>query len=240
MHDHLAPAGSIGDVVLEEGGDLTLCAPGRGPSPPWPPDASPDLPDHPGAFDGLLVLGGPMHAGDDAGFPHFPALLELIRGFHGATKPVLGICLGAQLVARAFGGPVQRQGFVERGFLPVSLTDAARDDPLLAGLPERPTVVHWHEDRAALPPGATLLARSEACPNQIFRVGRATYGVQCHLESTAATLRPWAALWRDEVGGSDPGFLDRFQRDLALHLEDAAGLGREVARRWLGLCCKSP
>src|SRR5262249_58625593 len=95
------------------------------------------LPRGPAGLDGMIILGGPMHAGDDAGYPAFPALLGLIRRFHAQGKPIFGICLGAQLIARAFGKTVYRFGGCEVGYLPVEITREGMTDPLLAGLAAR-------------------------------------------------------------------------------------------------------
>lgn len=137
MHDSLAPPGLLGHAIVEAGGRYHSYLPHERYASIRPGEPV-DLPADDDGWDGLIVLGGVMHAGDDAGFPHFRPLLDLIRRFDEVDKPVLGICLGAQLVGRAFGEPVRRQGFVERGFAPIQLTADARDDPLLAGLDAAP------------------------------------------------------------------------------------------------------
>src|SRR5262249_6461783 len=152
-------------------------------------------------FDGLIILGGPMHAGDDAGYPAFPALLGLIRRFHAQGKPIFGICLGAQLIARAFGKAVDRFGGCEVGYLPVEITAEGARDPLLAGLATEQRIMQMHEDSFDLPARAVLLMRNDTCANQAFRLGRATYGFQFHLEVTEKDARNfprdcWPALQR--------------------------------------------
>lgn len=133
MHDWLAPAGVLGECILERGATYTTVLPHEGYTSQAPHVHRGLPPDH-RRFDGLIVLGGAMSATDDANYPHFPPLLRLIRAFHAAEKPVLGVCLGAQLVARAFGQRVGPQGWVEFGFTPIALTDEGRIDPLLEGL----------------------------------------------------------------------------------------------------------
>lgn len=238
MHDPLAPPGLVGHAIVAAGGHYHSYLPHEryGTIRVGEPV---DLPADDAGWDGLIVLGGTMHAGDDAGFPHFPSLLELIRQFDAAAKPVLGICLGAQLVGRAFGQRVRRQGFVERGFAPIRLTAAAADDPLLTGLDPAPWLLHWHEDRVDLPDGAVHLAASDACSNQIFRLGRATYGFQCHFEATADIARAWVRAWSATAVPTRDGFAARFEADLARHMSGASVFGLTVARRWLALCAKN-
>lgn len=238
MHDRLAHAGIIGETVIDAGGRCTTLMPHESCGSARP-DRSLALPAEHTGFDGLIVLGGPMHAGDDAGFPHFPPLLELILGFHGAGKPVLGICLGAQLIARAFGAAVFPQGFLEFGFHPVTQTPAGRTDPLLQGLPVTLPLMEWHEDNFHLPDGAALLATGDACRNQIFRIGYSTYAFQCHIEVNADIARSWVRLRAAESGAADPAFFARFEDDLDSHLGNAMAFCRSVTRRWTALAAGS-
>jgi GMP synthase (glutamine-hydrolysing) len=236
MHEPLAPAGLLGHAVIEAGGRTTVLLPhertGR-------PDVSDGIPPDDGSHDAVVVLGGAMHAGDDDGFPHFPPLLDLIRGFHGLGKPVLGICLGAQLVARAFGQPVLRQGFLEIGFQEVTLTAAAADDPLLHGLGPNLVAMQWHEDAVAVPDAGVLLGRSAGCANQIFRIGRTTYGFQGHVEVTPEIVRDWVRSRESFLTQNEPEFLMGFERSLEQNMRGAMCLGRVLARRWLKLVLSS-
>jgi GMP synthase (glutamine-hydrolysing) len=234
MHDWLAPAGLLGEALIDAGLGYATLLPhqGYGSQAPAQPVALPE--DHRG-FDGLVLLGGAMAATDDARYPHLPRLLTLIRGFHEAGKPVLGVCLGAQLIARAFGARVAPQGFVEFGCEPLRLTPAGLREPLLAGLPDEPRLVQWHEDAFALPPGAELLMTGQACANQAFRLGRRTFGFQCHLEVTADIARSWVWLRRDAILASDPSFFARFEAELADHMAAAMTFGRTVGRRFAAL-----
>src|SRR6185369_3387208 len=116
QHCPVTPVGILGETLARRGAALDIRMPHHGEA----------LPPNPAGFDGLVVLGGPMHAGDDAGYPAFPPMLDLIRQFHDQAKPVLGVCLGAQLVSRAFGGHVWPFGGLEIGYLPVRLTPARR------------------------------------------------------------------------------------------------------------------
>jgi GMP synthase (glutamine-hydrolysing) len=239
MHDWLAPAGLLGEELIDAGVAYMTVVPhqGYGSAAPAGRVALPD--DHRG-HDGLLLLGGAMAACDEAGYPHLRDLLGLIRSFHDAGKPVLGVCLGAQLIARAFGARVAPQGFVEFGFAPLHLTPAGRREPLLSGVSAEPRLVQWHEDAFELPPGAELLLRGHECHNQGFRLGDRTFGFQCHLEVTADIARSWVWLRRHEIATGDPTFFARFEADLADHMAGAMSFGRIVGRRFARLVRAGP
>ena len=234
MHDWLAPAGLLGEALIEAGLGYTTLLPHQGYGSQAPAEQVALPADHDG-FDGLLLLGGAMAAVDDARYPHLPHLLTLFRGFHAAGKPVLGVCLGAQLIARAFGARVAPQGFIEFGFEPLRLMPAGLREPLLAGLPDEARLVQWHEDGFELPAGAELLISGRVCPNQAFRIGSRTFAFQCHLEVTADIARSWVWLRRDEIAASEPAFFARFEADLADHMAAAMTFGRAVGRRFAGL-----
>src|SRR5262249_21190983 len=119
--------------------------------------------------DGLIFMGGPMSANDD--LPYIRRELELIRTAISRGTPVLGVCLGAQLIAKALGSRVYPNRVRELGWLPIRWSDAAGDDPLHRGLSGCDTVFHWHYETFDLPEGAVRLASSEGCLNQAFRFG---------------------------------------------------------------------
>jgi GMP synthase (glutamine-hydrolysing) len=150
-------------------------------------DARPSL----DGYDGLVVLGGPMSAWDESGHPHLREEVAAIRGAIEANLPVLGICLGAQLTARALGAAVRPASEKEIGWYDVSLTEAGAADPVLGTFGPTERVFQWHGDTFEIPPGAELLASSAGCPNQAFRHGDRIYGLQFHLEVDGALIERW-------------------------------------------------
>jgi GMP synthase-like glutamine amidotransferase len=141
------------------------------------------------AADGLIFLGGPMSVNDDLAWLRQEErfLLDAVR----AGKPVLGICLGAQLIAHALGATVRRNPSQEVGWFDIAIEPAAREDALFAGCASSETVFHWHGETFDLPAGAALLASSAQCRHQAFRLGANIYGLQFHLEVTPAMIADW-------------------------------------------------
>ncbi|GAA0609470.1 type 1 glutamine amidotransferase [Kutzneria viridogrisea] len=145
-------------------------------------------------YQGVVCLGGEMGALDDAVHPWLASVRQLLSKAVANRVPVLGICLGAQLLAVATGGQVRvgRQG-PEAGVMLVAKRDSAAADPLFADLPLTPDVLQFHNDEiSSLPPAAELLASSPRYQNQAFRVGQSGYGVQFHIETTPAVVLEWA------------------------------------------------
>ena len=147
-----------------------------------------DLPD-PDGLDFLVVMGGPMGVQDTDQHPWLEAEKAFIHATIVGGKAVLGICLGAQLVAGVLGGTVAKGAHPEIGWYPVELTEAGRADPVFAPFPDTFVALHWHGDTFAIPTGAVHVASSEACPDQAFSLddGRVV-GLQFHLEETPASL----------------------------------------------------
>jgi GMP synthase-like glutamine amidotransferase len=176
----------------------------------------------------LIFLGGSMSVNDDLPFIHRE--VDHIRGAIIRAQPVLGICLGAQLIAKALGAPVYKNTVKEIGWAPVTFTSNAQRDPLFAHLSSE-TVFHWHGDTFDLPEGAELLASSARCRNQAFRLGDRVYGLQFHLEVTPAMIAQWCAedaacgVSREVKEPIDPG----------VHAQQCGELARLVFNRWCSL-----
>ncbi|HEX5412333.1 MAG TPA: type 1 glutamine amidotransferase [Terriglobia bacterium] len=135
-----------------------------------------------GDFDFLIVMGGPMSANDGAQFDWLAGEKQLIAEALGEEKVILGVCLGAQLLAQALGARVYPNPEKEIGWFPVHLTLEAQRSRLFSGLPSRMTVLHWHGETFDLPEGAMLLAESKLCRNQAFELDGRVLGLQFHLE----------------------------------------------------------
>jgi GMP synthase-like glutamine amidotransferase len=182
----------------------------------------------------LVVLGGEQDALDDVKCPYYPELLELIRACSAADRPVLGICLGAQLMARAFGGENLLGAAPEFGWCEVELTEEGRIDPVMQALPARFPIFEWHDDTFTLPPGAARLATNGTAANQAFRVGRAAYGIQFHFEADRQLVAEWNGIFADYLARRQPGWPQRHPADAALHGPDADAAGLALARAWVG------
>jgi len=154
------------------------------------------LPD-PKAIDLLVVMGGPMSVNDEDQFPWLALEIQFIREVIALDKPVLGICLGAQLIANALGAKVFPNRVKEIGWFPVNAVASA--DPSVFSFPSSQTVFHWHGDTFELPPHAVLLASSEACKHQAFQLGQWVIGLQFHLETTPEAAQDLVAHCRHEL-----------------------------------------
>ena len=179
-------------------------------------------------YDGLVVLGGPMAADETDVYPNLLDEREAIMHAIEREIPVLGICLGAQLIAAALGGQTQRGAAVERGWTEVVPTEAGEDDPLLRYLEHGKPLFQWHDDTFTLPERAVHLARSVACEHQAFRVGESCYGLQFHLEADRPLIERWVDRWpAADVATADQARTprERILRDTDRHIERAARVG---------------
>jgi GMP synthase-like glutamine amidotransferase len=156
--------------------------------------------------DGLVIMGGPMSAHSDEGFPSRETELQLIADAVDRGIPTLGVCLGAQLLAVAAGGSVSAGASgPEIGWGPVQLLPACAGDGLFDGLPDTLTVMHWHGDTFSLPPGSERLIGNANYPNQGFRLGDRAWGVQFHLEVTEAAVDEFITAFAADAASVDGG-----------------------------------
>ena len=151
------------------------------------PEAKPKIKD----YDGLIVLGGPMGVYETEKHPHLKTEIACITEAIEANKPVLGICLGAQLTATALGAAVKPNAKKEIGWYGLNLTAEGKKDPVLSELGESETIFQWHGDRFEIPKGAARLAESNLCDNQAYRYGEKVYGFQFHLEVDEPMVKRW-------------------------------------------------
>ncbi len=151
------------------------------------------------AIDWLVVMGGPMNIYEEAAYPWLKAEKMYIRQAIEAGKTVVGICLGAQLIADVLGGPVTRNAHKEIGWFPVELSAEAKRAGLGAVLPWRFDAFHWHGDTFAIPAGALPIGHSEACSNQGFLFAKRVLALQFHMEMTEAGARELILHGADEL-----------------------------------------
>jgi len=185
------------------------------------PERETSLPD----ADALIVLGGSMSANDDLRF--IRREIKYVREALEQGKPVLGICLGAQLIAKALGARVYSNATKEIGWAPVVFNDASRNDPLFHGLNSE-VIFHWHGETFDLPAGAELLASSAACRHQAFRLRDRIYGLQFHLEVTPDMISQWCR--EDEVSGPAREASEPIDPDA--HFARTKNLAQTVFGRW--------
>ncbi len=233
QHCPVTPVGLVGERALERGAELVTLFPHEGDPVPAAMDG----------FDGLIVLGGPMHAGDDVNYPAFVPMLSLIRECSQLNIPALGLCLGAQLIARAFGQEVYRFGGLEVGYPSIYLTQAGLRDPLFVGLAGEQRVMQMHEDSFDLPKEAVLLMRNDMCENQAFRIGASIYGIQAHPEVTLKDARNfprdcWSSMTR-HYGDEAEAVEKRVHSEIDKYFESGAAFCRTMTDRWLDLVVAS-
>ena len=177
-------------------------------------------------YEGLIVLGGPMNVDQTDRHPHLRTEVELVQQALDRDIPVLGICLGAQLIARALGASVGPADQKEIGWYDVSVREPGRDDALLSNFDETERIFQWHGDTFDIPRGAEHLASSALCPNQAFRYGDKVYGLQFHLEVDPGMIDRWLDLpanraeMQTATGIADP---EEIRRESALHIERIRG-----------------
>ena len=196
-------------------------------------DQGDKVPNEPGAMGGLVVMGGSMGVGDQGKLSHLKDEIALLKQFHKAERPILGICLGAQLLAAALGTEVAA-GEKEIGWFPVRKLPDAFKDPVLRRLPENFPALMWHRDHFALPKGAVHLLSTEKCACAAFRHGKKAYGLVPHLEMTAAMVDEMVASSRkklESAGVEVSGILE----DTSENAEPAEELARVMWRAWIGL-----
>lgn len=184
-------------------------------------DANARLPRH-ADYDALVVMGGPMGVYDEARFSWLAAEKAHIRAAIDGGKHVLGICLGAQLIAASLGAKVAPHAHKEIGWFPVAMTDAGITHPLLSGFNSAMTVFHWHGDRFDIPSGAVHLMSSAACDNQAFVYDKHVLALQFHLEMDGAAVRAIAAACADELRRASKGRWVQSAADMAEKSKKAA------------------
>ncbi|MEK6278184.1 MAG: type 1 glutamine amidotransferase [Actinomycetota bacterium] len=220
VHQRDAGPGVFADAMRSQGVELETWMP---PEAATPPRDARDC-------DAVLVLGGAMHADQEDDHPWLPEEKALLAGLLEDGTPLLGVCLGAQLLAEAAGGTPRRLPEAEIGWHEVEVSGAGMDDPLLGPLAPRFRAFQWHSYECTLPPGAVALAQSAACM-QAYRVGERAWGIQFHAEVSAADAESWIADYRSDRDAVRIG-LDA--EALRASTAEAIGAWNEVGRDLCG------
>jgi len=217
-HVHFEDVGTLDAVLVEHGYRVQYL------------DATRDALDSAVHADLLIVLGGPISACDACSYPFLESESDVISQRLDSSRPLLGICLGAQLIAQALGAKIAPLDTKEIGFAPLTLTSAG-EQSVLAALGDTP-VLHWHGDQFEIPAHATHLASTEACAHQAFAIEQHVLALQFHLEADVETLEPWLVGHAHELGqaGINPNTLRAQAATLGNRLTTAA---HAVMTAWL-------
>lgn len=226
QHVPYEPLGTLDPLLKESGFRIRYVNFGRD------PDHRPTL----DGYEALIVLGGPMNSDQIDTYPNLINEVEIIREAVERGLSVLGICLGAQLLAKSLGGSVHRNADREIGWYDVELTEEGRRDPVLSTFAPTQQVFQWHEDGINLPGECVHLASSPASNVQAFRHGEHVYGLQFHLEVSASLVDRWLTVpdnqptLQDEAGRVDPAVI---RRQTADSIEALEALSRKTFSRWI-------
>lgn len=226
QHVPYEPLGTLDPLLKEAGFRIRYVNFGR------EPESRPSL----DGYEALIILGGPMNSDQIASHPNLITEVEIIREAVDRDISVLGICLGAQLLAKALGGSVGRNKTREIGWHEVELTEEGAVDPVLSEFQSRQQVFQWHEDGIELPPGTTHLAASDASHVQAFRHGEHVYGFQFHLEVDESLIDRWLTVpanqvtLQEESGRIDP---DEIRRQSSARISALEALSRVTFTRWI-------
>jgi GMP synthase (glutamine-hydrolysing) len=223
-HGPNVPGGLFDDVVREAGHELERWVVPLGGAPQ--PARS---------YDAIMVFGGSMHPDQDIQHPWLEREEEFLREVLAEDVPVVGVCLGAQMLARSAGARVRPAPAPEIGWFDVELTPAGRDDPVLGVLPARTDTFQWHSYTFDVPPHGTELARSALC-TQAFRVAQRAWGIQFHAEVTLPMVEAWIVEEQDEL----PLEPEEFRLETERRIAEWNGHGRRLCGAFLEAAGSEP
>jgi GMP synthase (glutamine-hydrolysing) len=217
------PGGTVLEELQAEGLNVRLVDAHRG-------QTFPDLSE----VSGVVLLGGAQHADDVDAHPYLRDEREFAAQATERGVPILGICLGGQILALAHGAALHPSPAIEFGYTAIRPTREGRGDPIMSVWQEGDRVFHWHEDTFDLPSGSTLLLESALVPNQAFRYGETSWGTQFHPEVTRDVIDGWLGIAGDTQAkwGKTP---DEIREEGRLHLAAEERRAREMVRRFAGV-----
>lgn len=219
IHQDDAASGVFAEAVAERGDELTEWSISNGAEPPAPAES----------YDAVLVFGGAMHVDQERHHPWLRDEDSLIRGLLDRRIPVLGVCLGAQLVAKALGSRVGPLASPQIGWFDVEQTREAADDPVFADLPRRFSSFQWHSYAFDLPANAIPLARDSVCL-QAYRAGESAWGIQFHAEVTKESVDDW---FRSSKPPDAPLDLDALRQETEEKIAGWNEFGKRLCGRFL-------
>lgn len=187
-------------------------------------------------FDALVILGGPMNVYEEGTYPYLRQVDRLIKEAVRKGYPVLGACLGGQLIAKALDAPVTTNPLQEIGWYNIHLTAAGCNSPFFKGLPGAFPVFHWHSDTFALPGGADQLAATRDCANQAFSYGSRVLAVQFHLEITPKIIKKWNRAWAEDIEAfRGPGSAKKLEAETGTIWDGYKPLAVRILKNWADL-----
>ncbi|MDX8392509.1 MAG: type 1 glutamine amidotransferase [Mariprofundaceae bacterium] len=225
QHLSIEPPALIGEILRKAGHDLHKIQVNFGEK----------LPDNSDDFSGVIIMGGPQSA-NDVHLDYIRTELDWLRKKITAGLPMLGICLGAQMIARAAGATISPSPLRELGWYPVFPTTASRSDPLFSNLPDTGLpVFQWHGETFSLPKSAIPVATHPDVPQQAFRLKQAQYGLQFHVEVDKILIDQWIASGDGERAHLGDCAIETLHEQTAQHMNAMRTFCRQMTRNWLAL-----
>lgn len=222
-HVHFEDCGTLADVLKAHGFEISYAEAGLQKLKIIDPDA-PDL---------LIGLGGPISVYEADIYPYVNDELELFKRRIAARRPVMGICLGAQMLAHALGGRVYPGKQKEIGWKPLELTKDGENSPVAHLAPGNTSMLHWHGDTFDLPPDAVLLASTDVTRNQVYSYGDFLLAFQCHPELAHAKIESWLIGHASEIATSKVATVNDIRRDTERYGNALEAAGRKCFEEWL-------